>query len=218
MIFYEPSVLFDFGYPTSVGALDDPHAGFVFHDYCLQSFSAELPPSCHSEKVGVVRALVHVKQTREALLLTEFGATSSEADLAGMVALTSRRIPWLEWDYSSLVHDPSQPPTGANLGQARINALVEPYPQVIAGTPLGWGFDRASRNFQLTYSTARAGNGRRFPAGSVTEIAAPALIYPAGYAVHAEGAATLSAPGAAVLELASAPGAHRVIVTIGPAP
>ena len=35
LVWYEPNVLFDFGVPTNVGGLDDPHAGFSWHDYCL---------------------------------------------------------------------------------------------------------------------------------------------------------------------------------------
>src|SRR5205814_2116226 len=35
LVFYEPNVLFNFGNPTSVGALGDSRAGFAFHDYCF---------------------------------------------------------------------------------------------------------------------------------------------------------------------------------------
>lgn len=37
LVWYEPNVLFDFGAPTNVGGLDDPNAGFSWHDYCLGS-------------------------------------------------------------------------------------------------------------------------------------------------------------------------------------
>ena len=44
--------------------------------------------------------------------------------------------------------DPSKPPVGSNLELPTLRALVEPYPQLVAGTPTGWSFTRASRTFQ----------------------------------------------------------------------
>ncbi len=94
-----------------------------------------------------------------------------------------------------------------------LRALVEPYPQLIAGTPAGWSFEAATAGFRLTYATARAAGGR-FAAGSVSEIAAPALTYPNGYAARVSGAAIVSRARAGTLVLAGCPGAARVAVTI----
>jgi endoglycosylceramidase len=218
LIFYEPNVLFNSGLTTSVGALEDPHAGFAFHDYCLATFGKEPPPNgCSTEKVAFSNALKHVAQTREALLLTEFGATTAEGDLNGMVALADHeQVPWLEWDYRSMVLDPSQPPTGSNLGQPALRTLVEPYPQAIAGTPRAWAFDRSTNTFTLKYSTERAGGGTRFPPGSATEIATPPLVYPHGYAASVKGGTIVSSPNAGVLDLAAKPGVHSVSLTVTP--
>src|SRR5271165_1353929 len=191
LVFYEPNVLFDFGYPTNVGSLEDPRAGFAFHDYCMNT--APQPKGCSSEKVALKNATGHVKQTGEALLLTEFGATSSEGDLSGMVALADRsRVPWLDWAFcqcedptgptqNPLVLDAALPPTGSNLGQLALRTLVEPYPQLIAGTPRAWAFDRSTGTFTFSYSTRRAGSAMRFPPGSVTQVSTPSLVYPGGY-------------------------------------
>lgn len=224
LIFYEPNVLFDFGYPTHVGALDDPEAGFAFHDYCF-TFSAS---GCASEAAGFTNALAHVRATGEALLLTEFGSTPAAADLTGMVTRADQNmVPWLEWSYcpchdptgatpDPFVLDPSKPPVGANLGQLALHTLVEPYPEVIAGTPVSWGFDRAAATFRLRYSTARASRHGRFHLGAVTEVSVPRLLYPHGYTVHVRGGRVSSRRDARLLLIAQRRGAAVVTVTVTP--
>jgi endoglycosylceramidase len=106
LIFAEPNVLFDFGAPTDVGALDDPEAGFAFHDYCLAS---DQPHGCASESAGFQHALAHVARTHEALLLPEFGSTPAAGDLTAMASRADRAmVPWTEWSYC-----PCHDPTGA---------------------------------------------------------------------------------------------------------
>ena len=105
-------------------------------------------------------------QNRQALMLTEFGATSSAVDLHQLLSLADEHMtPWLEWMYcgcqdpttaavprdQAIVYDPRRPPTGSNLATKTIAALVEPYPQAIAGTPRWWRFERGSRTFRLRY-------------------------------------------------------------------
>jgi endoglycosylceramidase len=135
-------------------------------------------------------------------------------------------VPWMEWSFcpcddptgatsDPLVLDPSKPPTGSNLGQVALHTLVEPYPQVIAGTPKSWGFTRATGMFTFSYVTAKAGGGS-FPAGSVTEVAAPSVVYGSGYAANVTGGKIVSAPNADVLQVASCPGASTVQVSIAP--
>src|SRR5207302_3900744 len=131
-----------------------------------------------------------------------FGATNIATDLASMVALADRNmVPWLEWAYcgcsdpttagpgttQAIVIDPSKPPTGANLVLPTLRALVEPYPQVISGTPRSWGFDPGSRTFSFRYAVVRATRHGRFKRGAVTEIATPALVYGGHYAARVKG-------------------------------
>jgi endoglycosylceramidase len=113
-----------------------------------------------------------------------------------------------------MVLDPSKPKTAANLRTSIVDAIVEPYPQVIAGTPVSWGFDRSTRKFTFRYRTARASGRGAFGPGAVTEIAVPALVYAHGYAVHTTGAAIVSKAGAHVLRIASCPRAKRISVTV----
>ena len=151
---------------------------------------------------------------------------AGEGDLNGMVAMADRdMVPWTEWDFCKcgdptgadldpLVIDAHEPPAGANLGQLALRTLVEPYPQVIAGTPTQWHFDRSTGTFSLDYLTK--GPRREFKDGAITDIAVPQINYPSGYAVHVQGAAVASAPGAPVLELAQAGRARSVSVTVEP--
>jgi len=224
LIFSEPAIGFDFGAQTHVGAPASGPAGFAFHDYCL----AASPNGCPSEPQAFANALAHVARTREALILTEFGSNPYPGDLTGMVALADRdMVPWTEWAYcpcddptgrtpDPLVLDPRKPPRGSNLGRLALSTLVEPFPQLVAGTPLSWGYDRPSATFRLRYSTARAGAGARFRAGSVTIVAVPAASYHGRYRVRIRGARVVSPAGAPTLRLASCPGARVVSATLTP--
>jgi endoglycosylceramidase len=162
-------------------------------------------------------------------MMTEFGATNSVSDLQAMVALADKNmVPWLEWAYcgcndpttsgpgdvQAIVRNPEQSPRGSNLVMPTLRALVEPFPQLISGTPLGWGFDPSSRVFTFRYNAARASGHGRFKAGSLTAIAAPALVYGGRYAVRVKGGAIVSKRGAPVLLVASCRRARTIKVTV----
>jgi endoglycosylceramidase len=224
LIFDEPNVLFDFGSVTDVGPLRKGPAGFAFHDYCFTT----TPIGCMSEPKAFANALRHVGRTHEALILTEFGSTPFAGDLSGMVRLADQNmVPWLEWSYcpcrdptgatpDPIVFDPSRPPRGANLGSLALSTLVEPYPELVAGTPRSWSFDRAARIFRLRYAAARVDGRGSFGAGSVTQVAAPTLIYGGHYAVDVIGGAVVSRRGAPVLKISTCRGARTVSVTVRP--
>jgi endoglycosylceramidase len=235
LVWYEPSSLFNYGVNTQLGPLGDPNAGFAFHDYCSTeptALTAPDPPTCETADDSVfAHALAHAKQTGNALLMTEFGATQSSAYLDDMVARADRNmVPWNEWAYcgchdptttgpgstEAIVLNPANPPRGGNLVMSTLHALVEPYPQVVAGTPVSWGYNRTTRAFTALWSTRRASGHGRFGVGSVSDIAAPKLDYPHGYRVRVTGARVVSRPGAAVLLVATSHGARRVEVTVTP--
>ncbi len=232
LVFYEPNVLFNNGVSTRLGPIGDPRAVFAFHDYCSTEPQTGSPAGCATFDNRVfTNALARSAQTGDGLLNTEFGATNDVAYLDDMVAREDRfMVGWTEWAYcgcedpttsgpgakQAIVIDPRKPPRGANLVAGTLGALVEPYPQVVAGIPRAWRYDRAGRRFTLTYATARAGGHGRFPAGSVTEIAAPARVYAGRYAVVVSGGAIVSRTGAAQLAIAACPGARTVSVTVTP--
>jgi endoglycosylceramidase len=160
--------------------------------------------------------------------MTEHGATSSAPSLQLMVALADRyMVPWMYWSYCTcsdptgspdegMVLDPSKRKTTGNLRTTIVDSVVEPYPQVIAGTPVSWGFNRAKRTFTFRYRTARASGHGAFRSGAVTEISVPARVYRHGDAVHVSGGAIVSKRRARVLQVASCPRAKRVAVTVTP--
>ena len=224
LIFYEPDIGFDFGVATHVHALRHRQAGFAFHVYCMGGW----PDGCPSQPQVIANALDHVANTHEALLMTEWGSSQYPGDLTAMMNLADRyMVPWIEWAYCScsdptgatgdpLVLNPAVPPVGANVGQLALHILVEPYPQLIAGTPRSWGYNGQTKRFQLRYSTARADRSGWFGSGTITQIATPRLIYRRPYAVHVHGGTIVSPRGASVLEIAACPGAREVSVQVLP--
>jgi endoglycosylceramidase len=135
-------------------------------------------------------------------------------------------IGWTEWAYTgnditsssssgqTLVTDPSQPPTGANVNTAKLKTLAEVYPQVVAGTPKSYGF--ANGVFTLKYTTAKVSGGL-FPTGSETDIAVPAIQYPGGYKVTVSGGHVVSAPNATTLQVVSNGAIATITVTVSAA-
>lgn len=105
-------------------------------------------------------------------------------------------------------------PAGGNVNTGVLDALAAPSPELVAGTPGSYSYDRVAHVFTLRYSTERADRAGAFGAGSRTSVSVPAVQYPAGYRVTAAGAKVVSAGG--VLTLASCPGATSVSVTVRP--
>jgi endoglycosylceramidase len=232
LIFYEPNVLFNEGIATDLGQIGDPRAGFAFHDYCPTESTVGSDIGCGPfDDTVFSHAVTRATSTGDAVLETEFGATNNVPYLEQMVARgDSDMVPWLEWAYcgcgdpttsgpgnvQAIVIDPAKPPTGANLLLPTLRALVEPYPQAIAGTPVSWGFDRSTDTFSLEYKTARAAGSGSFAPFAESDVVVPALVYPHGYAASASGGAIVSVRDAHVLEVAACPGASTVKVTVTP--
>ena len=227
-VWFEPNVLFNEGIPTHVSPVA-ARTGFAFHDYC--GIEAELGNNLGCEQEDSItfgNADQYSHAHNMPALLTEFGATNDLANLAEVTANANRHLMgWMYWAYSgnditssspngqAIVLDPSKPPTGSNVLTAKLKTLAQPYPQLVAGTPLSWSFSAGV--FRLQYSTVRAGSIARFPAGSETDIAVPAIQYPSGYHVTVTGAHVVSPPGAARLRVLSTPGATAVTVTVSAA-
>lgn len=229
LIWYEPNIIFDFGAGTALGPIGDHRAGFAYHNYCFEQGATGSTNSCAGlANLTISNALARVHQTGDALLNDEFGDPNYSLMAAMVQRNDQNMVPWMEWSFcpchdptgaaskTALVENPAKPPQGANLNLPGLRIFVEPYPQLISGTPLSWGFNSVSKTFTLRYNTARASGRGRFGAGAVTVVAAPALVYAGRYSVRATGAAVLSRRGASVLALAACRRAKTISVTVSP--
>ena len=227
----EPHLLFDFGSASSLGAPPDQLTGLSFHDYCLAAGAGGAGPRvpalgmpCQVEEATVFANAASVSQrTGDALLNTEWGAGDLPT-LARMAGEEDRNMmSWEQWTYfnccfqktgdsQSVILDPSRPPTPDNVRQDVLNILARPYPQAVAGTPLNYGFDTATRTFRLTYVT-RAVGGELAPQAD-SRVFVGKRQYPSGYSVQVSGADVTSAPCATYLTLRNHPGAAQVAVTV----
>jgi len=222
----EPNVLFSYVDTTQLGRIHAPDVGFAFHDYCGPQAIGLGSATCKPlDDLSISAAKTYAGKHSEPLLLTEWGATTDLANLTELRQLADHfQLSWLEWAYTgndktsaspngqALVLDPAQPPTGANVLTDKLGVLAEPYPQAVAGTPSSWSWRNGV--FSLTYSTARPAGFGRFPAGSVTQIAAPAIQFPSGYTVAVTGATVVSPANASTLLIASSTGATTITVTV----
>jgi endoglycosylceramidase len=233
LAFYEPWLQFDYGAPTGLGDFADSASGMSFHDYCLATVGApETPPTrtgCNDfvESPVVDNALAQSTTSGDALLLSEFGASTDATDLREILHLADAHgIPWLEWAYcacgdptgngeaESLVYDPRKPPRGANVNRATLSVLDEPHPQVVAGTPGGFAYDASTRTFRFSYRT-RGVHGRLRP-GLRTVIWVGRMHYPKGYVAVVRGGRVVSSAGARSLVVVAGPGSTAVEVTVRP--
>lgn len=195
LIFFEPFVLFNFGDATTTLSLPrgDHRTGMSFHEYAVNLTDAT--------KV-LANAVAWSARTGGALLLTEFSTTSLPvAPQVGM--LDNRLLPWIYWSFDGhIVKKLTQPPDGANLAASTVDAIVQPYPLVIAGTPASAQYDPTTHTFTASWSVVEP-SGRRAPPGSVSSIEMPKADYPAGYTEHVTGGRVTSAPCAPLLTVSS---------------
>lgn len=217
LVFYEPNTFFNGAKPTALGDLGDPRAALSFHDYLKCR-----PAECPEPDPVIGNALAHVSRTGDALLMTEFGATN-DLDVLGRVTgqADEAMVGWQQWHYcdcddpttsgvdgsQAIVDDPKLPPKGDNLNGSTLGALARPYPQAIAGTPVGWEFDTAKRRFSFGYEPAG-------PARRITRVTVPFRAFPKGYRAKATGAEIVSSPGATTLLLRSCKSAWSVYLTV----
>lgn len=224
-IFFEPNVLFNEGIPTHLGTIDDPHAVFAFHDYCIYGFACD-------QYLNMI--VDNAKNYAGAHGIPMFMSEMGGADNIGYTSLTQQAadrgmVGWTYWAYTGqaditgnpehegIVVDPGRPPVGDNVDYAKLDSLTQPYPELVAGTPTSWSYDAASATFQFTYDTDRADGSGAFAAGSHTTIVVPAIQYPNGYQVSVTGGHVVSSAGAGQLVIASDAGAGSVSVVLRPA-
>ena len=226
-IFYEPNLLFDAGVPTHLGTVEATNTVLSFHGYCELDFGSSCLPSTEN----ITDAMNYASAQGIPAFMTEFGnlyssATDTTDTSASELGANQNLIGWTEWAYTGqgdvtgspnvegLVNNPELPPTGDNVNTADLQALAEPYPQTISGTPDSYSF--ANGIFSFSYSTQEADGLGSFPAGAQTTISVPSVEFPDGYTVSVTGGEVISAPNASELVIASNAGAGTISVTVTP--
>jgi endoglycosylceramidase len=231
LVFYEPNVLFNFDANTNLPDLGFTRLGMSFHDYCLVGLVSGAPSTCREvEQTVFDNADAHARATRDALVLSEYGATDDLATLKRIADFADQHmVSWQEWHYcgcddpttsgpgdtQALVKDPAERPRGANVFHDKLKALARAYPQAIAGTPIRFSFDPNNRHFELVYTRRRVSGHGRFDQG-VTVVFLPEVQYPNGYRVQLSGGSLLSRPGGKRLFIRANPNAQRIAVSVVP--
>jgi endoglycosylceramidase len=190
LLFVEPFLSFDYGGTTSLPAYGEPMNGFSFHPYVM----------------GQVQKAIRLSATNnDALLVTEFGATTDVTTIQSSIGtLDADRVPWIFWVYGG--HSTSTQ-------RDAMQAVAEPYPLAVAGSPTHYGFDPSSGTFNLAYtSTPVPGDHLKPDAQTIVEVS-PST-YPHGYTVTADGAVVTSRPCSSRLTLRTV--APSVSVTVSP--
>ena len=145
-------------------------------------------------------------------------------------------VSWQYWHYcecddpttsgpgiQGVVFEADQPPSGANVKEAKLDVLSRPYPQLVAGTPLGYDFDPAAKTFGLRFSTTGPAGAAYLPPrgkGAVpastpqTEVFVPERHFPSGYEVDVAGGGIASGPNAPLLRVVACRGVREVSVSI----
>jgi endoglycosylceramidase len=232
LVFYEPFSLSASGAPMSPDTAGVKNQAISFHDYCPIAYLTKSDSGCDLfDNAVMTNADNHSAATGSGRLLTEFGATNSPDVLSGVVdRAAAHMVGWQYWAYcgcndpttadqkeQGLVGDPAKPTTSDNVNAQKLALLSVPHPRAVAGTPLHYGFDRATSTFRLQFTTTRAAGNGVFPAGSITIVSAPQIQYPQGYRATVIGAHVTSAPNAPELQMAADAGADEINVTITPA-
>ncbi len=222
MVFVEPFVVFNFGdSPTTIPLPgNDPNSGLSFHVY-------PTPFSITKVKSAISYAISWSQKTGGALLNTEWGATSNTTVISEESStLDSEMIPWIYWPFmgcsigcsataTGVIANLSSPPSGSNLNSAVADALIQPHPLAVAGTPQSLDYEAATHTMTFNWTSKRVGGGK-YSKGSVTSVQVPRLDYPNGYSVHVTGVTVTSKPCSPILTLRQEGSANHLSVSITP--
>jgi hypothetical protein len=152
------------------------------------------------------------KSLNAALWIGEYGGTTSspgimeymDAGYDGAAAVAAANVYWAydadSGGYGMLEDDESNK-------TILLDALVRPYPELVAGDPVNWTYDETTRTFTLTWH----------PDPTVTEptiLSVADRIYPEGYVVTCDGCTSEAARGR--LSILVAPGGDPAVVTLAP--
>jgi endoglycosylceramidase len=212
IVFYEPSVLTDFGSPETIG-ITEP---LRFHRIAL-AFHIYTDPSTALPLIESERTATRTDQRGgPPFIMDEFGSGPVAAQ-TGVVALAAGQadLSWTYWSGMQL-HDPTGGPAEGLINEQtrrpysdKAHALSAPYAFATAGKPGQVSWTAKTQVFTYTYTVAP---GIHAP----TEVVVPTYLYSHGYRVRVGGAKVVSAQNARLLELQARRGARTVHLTLRP--
>jgi endoglycosylceramidase len=198
----------------SLPKFSDPDVGFNWHYYC--GASQDLPEvtgvitnqTCTSQDASAeANILKYTDGLGRPWLLSEFGGNEASPEYANEVDwMDLHFLSWMEWMYYNAATEPANAEgqgllivdalggSQSNANQQKLDALVVPYAQAIAGTPASYSFDRSSHTMALSYR-AQAVPGANLAPGALTRIFIPTRQYPNGYQLAIKNGRELSRSG-----------------------
>ena len=228
LVFFEPDIYGERGYPDFVGPMDFPNLVFNVHVYCryrnpvtgnptvLSACSAQDASSLANKEAERPTLASAAQPGGPAWFVSEFGATSSSAMLRMFTAHEDQAlVGWSYWSWK-YYDDPTGSADEALVtadGDLRSTARVlsRTYPEAVAGDPVSMSFDPSTAAFSLVYT---ANHAVRAP----TVVFVPTqLHYPDGYCARVSGGRVVSKPDSELLEVSNraSAGAVRIAVTAG---
>lgn len=185
--FLEPGANRNLGVAT--GLVKFPFGNVVYSPHAYNS-SAELgngfDPSARNALLEHISALAEeAKSLDAALWIGEYGGTTTspgiseymDAGYDGAALATAANVYWAydanSGGYGMLEDDQSDKPV-------LLDALVRPFPELVAGDPMSWEYDETTKKFTLTWHP-----DARVEAPTVISVAS--RIYPNGYDVACDG-------------------------------
>ena len=217
----------------SLPVFADSQTAFSFHYYCpfTQTATSSNPydSACAPHRnYGVGNFVAYARSLNVPAFEGEFSCNDADDDNAATVDLFDRDfLSWTIWAYYRYAQDPAncsgqgllvddtKPGSEANAKQAKLDAIVVPYPEAIAGRPQSYAFDRSTNTMTLSY-TAQPVPGVKLDPRAPTEIFVPARKYPHGYKARVTGGRVVSKPGAMWLAVLAGHPSGTVTVTLAP--
>ena len=209
LIFGEPFVLFNYGMSTTSMALPggDAASGMSFHMYTVAPAQ---------EPDVIANAIRWSNSTGGALLNTEWGATTTSNDIERQAdELDTALVPWIFWSMGEVVNNLTLPPSGSNLTASTVDALVQPYPLAVAGTPQALAYSPGTQALSFRWSTTRPGGGT-YPPRTKTVLLVPDTVYPHGYHTTVSGGTVTSPPCAPMITVVNSPDRRSVAIRVFP--
>jgi endoglycosylceramidase len=238
-VFEPPNVSGTSGAPTGFGnsPVTDPKVAWSFHVYC-GNFEQPVPGAHMCRDLmrpafegtagvgGSTRNAAHLTGADRDLgrdpapqLMGEFGSTTDRTVIDDTLDHADPRfISWAYWQYKGwddawrvgiFATKADEECVCFGTHSPRADALVRPYAQATAGTPVAYAYDVTSR--VMTYSYTPSGNR-----ALTTDIVVPDYYAPEGYDVAVSDGRVVSPPGGLYLKVAAT--SHRnVTVTVTPA-